>query len=101
MRSAIYDLAGHPKQYVRVQLIDKTVVTGTISGANSQAFFLTTGTFSGFRMISYRELAKPARPVAAVGTHIVRGLQATGTVVLFVVFAPIALPLVLTGVLND
>jgi hypothetical protein len=101
MRSAIYELAQHPKQYVRLRLTDHTTVTGTITNAQAQHFVLTTGPFTGFRMINYQQLAEPPRPVAAVGTHIVHGLQATATLGIFVVVAPIALPLMMAGVLND
>jgi hypothetical protein len=105
MRNAVYDLAVRPKQYVRVRLVDGTVLTGKVSSVNAQGFFLAKGnaTLGPFRMISisYRQLAEPPRPVAAVGTHIVHGLQTAGAVALCVVLVPVALPLIFTGVLND
>jgi hypothetical protein len=103
-RESIYELAARPKQFVHVRLVDGRVLTGTIDYRNTEGFRLQTTIFGSGEMIRYRKLAEPPRPVLAVGTKTVRGLQTTGMVALFVVSIPLILvfyPLMAAGVIKD
>jgi hypothetical protein len=107
-RESIYDLAAHPKQFVHIRLVDGRVLTGTINYRNIEGFQLQTTIFGSGEMIHYRKLAEPPRPVLAVGTKTVRGLQVAGAVgvciVLLPIFIPVALvvyPLIAAGVIQD
>jgi hypothetical protein len=107
-RESIYELAAHPKQFVHVRLVDGRVLTGTINYRNIEGFQLRTTIFGSGEMIHYRKLAEPPRPVLAVGTKTVRGLQVAGAVgmciVLLPLFIPVALvvyPLIAAGVIQD
>ncbi|HMD06184.1 MAG TPA: hypothetical protein VKH63_01525 [Candidatus Acidoferrum sp.] len=42
MREAVYALAGHPKQYIHVQLASGKVLKGTISNANNNTFLVSS-----------------------------------------------------------
>lgn len=103
-RESIYELARRRKQFVHIRLIGGKVLTGTINYTGSEGFQLQTGAFGGDRMIQYRQLAEPPRPVLAAGTKIVRGLQVAGMVGVCIVFLPVALviyPLIAAGVIQD
>lgn len=103
IRDSVLRLADHRKQYVHVRLVNRTVLTGTIYGANRQGFLLQTD-IAHTRRIIYAELAEPAQPVAAVGTRMVRGLETAGLVAAFIVVLPLSLPvlvLMTTGVIRD
>jgi hypothetical protein len=103
-RESIYELAAHPKQFVHVRLVDGRVLTGTINYRNVEGFQLHTNIFASGEMIHYRILAEPPRPVLAVGTKTVRGLEITGMVVLCIAAIPLILvfyPLMAAGVIQD
>jgi hypothetical protein len=42
MREAVYALAGHPKQYIHVQLASGKVLKGTIGNANNNTFLVSS-----------------------------------------------------------
>jgi hypothetical protein len=103
-RESIYELAAHPKQFVHVRLVDGRVLTGTINYRNVEGFQLQTTIFGSGEMIHYRKLAEPPRPVLAVGTKTVRGLEITGLVALCIAAIPLILafyPLMAAGVIQD
>ncbi len=103
-RESIYELAARPKQFVRVRLVDGRVLTGTINYRNMEGFQLQTTIFGSGQMIHYRKLAEPPRPVLAVGTRTVRGLEIAGMVALCIAAIPLVVvfyPLVAAGVIQD
>ena len=100
MRDSVLRLADRRHQYVRVRLSNRTVLTGTIYGANRQGFMLQTD-IAHTRRITYTELAEPVQPVAGAGTRMVRGLETTGLVVALVILIPITIPLVMTGIVRE
>lgn len=54
--------------------------------------------------VRYDQLAEPPRPVLAVGTRAVKGLEVTGLVALCIVAIPLIValyPLILTGIISD
>ena len=100
IRDSVLRLADRRHQYVRVRLSNRTVLTGTIYGANRQGFMLQTD-IAHTRRVTYTELAEPVQPVAGVGTRMVRGLETTGLVVALVILIPITIPLVMTGIVRE
>jgi hypothetical protein len=104
LRETVYELAGRPKQYVHLRLVNGKVLTGTIGEASTEAFLLKTGILGGGHTFHYRELAEPPRPVLAVGTRTVKGLEVTGLVVVCIAAIPLVVvlyPLILAGVIRD
>jgi hypothetical protein len=104
MREAVYALAGHPKQYVHVRLASGKVLTGTLSNANNDTFLVSSNVLGGGHTVRYDQLAEPPRPVLALGTRAVKGLEVTGIVALCIVAIPLFValyPLILTGVISD
>jgi hypothetical protein len=102
-RGSIYELAARHGQFVHVRLLDGNVFTGTINFTNAEAFLLQTD-LSHCHLVQYRQLAEPPRPVLAVGTRTVRGLEIGGIVVACIVLFPVALvvyPLIAAGVIQD
>jgi hypothetical protein len=102
-RESVYGLAAHHQQFVHVRLMDGQVLTGTINFTNAEAFLLQTD-LSHRHLVQYRQLAEPPRPVLAIGTRTVRGLEIGGIVVVCIVFLPVALvlyPLIAAGVIQD
>jgi hypothetical protein len=100
IRDSVLSLSNRRSQYVRVHLANQLVLTGTICGANRHGFLLQTD-IAHWRRIAYSELAEPVRPVAGVGTRMVRGLETTGMVVALIILIPVAIPLFMTGVISD
>jgi hypothetical protein len=103
-RESVYGLAAHSKQFVHVRLVDGRVLTGTINYRNMEGFQLQTTIFGSGEMIHYRKLAEPPRPVLAIGTKTVRGLEITGMVALCIASIPLIVvfyPLVAAGVIRD
>jgi hypothetical protein len=104
LREAIYALASHAKQYVHVRLADGRVLTGTISNANNDTFQVRSHILGDGHIVRYDQLAEPPRPVPAVGTRVVKGLEVSGLVALCIVAIPLFValyPLILTGVISD
>jgi hypothetical protein len=104
LRESVYELATRRKQFVHVRLVDGKVLTGTIDFTSAEAFLLKTDLFGSGRLVHYRQLAEPPRPVLAVGTKTVRGLEVTGLVVACIVLLPVAVamyPLIAAGVIQD
>jgi hypothetical protein len=104
MREAVYAAAGHPKQYVRVRLASGKVLTGTISDANKDTFLVRSNVLGDGHTVRYDQLAEPPRPVLALGTRAVKGLEVAGIVALCIVAIPLFValyPLILTGVVSD
>lgn len=102
-RESAYALSARHGQFVHVQLVDGTVFTGTINFTNAEAFQVQTD-LSHRHLVQYRQLAETPRPVLAVGTRTVRGLEISGIVVVCIVFLPVALvmyPLIAAGVIQD
>lgn len=102
-RESVYELAGRHRQFVHVRLVDGKVFTGTIKLTSAEAFLLQTD-LSHSHLVHYRQLAEPPRPVLAVGTKTVRGLEIGGIVVACIVLLPVALvvyPLIAAGVIQD
>ena len=103
-RDSLYELAARHKQFVHVRLVDGRVLTGTINYRNMEGFQLQTTIFGSGQMIHYRKLAEPPRPVLAVGTRTVRGLEIAGMVALCIAAIPLVVvfyPLVAAGVIQD
>jgi hypothetical protein len=106
MREAVYRLHEHenPHQFVRVRLKDGNVLTGAITGAGTSGFVVKTGILEGYHSVAYRDLAEEPLEVAAVGTHVVHGLEWTGVVVGCIAAIPLVVvfyPLVMAGVIQD
>jgi hypothetical protein len=102
-RESVYELAARRGQFVHVRLVDGKVLTGTIDFKSAEAFQLQTD-LSHRHMVHYRQLAESPRPVLAVGTRTVRGLEIGGIVVACIVLLPAALvvyPLIAAGVIQD
>jgi hypothetical protein len=102
-RESVYELAARHGQFVHVRLVDGKVLTGTIDFTSAEAFQLQTD-LSHRRLVHYRQLAEPPRPVLAVGTRTVRGLEIGGIVVACIVLLPAMLvvyPLIAAGVIQD
>jgi hypothetical protein len=102
-RESVYELAARRGQFVHVRLVDGKVFTGTINFKSAEAFLLQTD-LSHRHLVHYRQLAEPPRPVLAVGTRTVRGLEIGGIVVACIVLLPVALvvyPLIAAGVIQD
>jgi hypothetical protein len=104
LREAVYALAGHPKQYVHVRLASGKVLTGTLSNENNDTFLVSSNVLGAGHPVRYDQLAEPPRPVLALGTRAVKGLEVTGIVALCIVAIPLFValyPLILTGVISD
>jgi hypothetical protein len=104
LRQSVYELASHPKQYAHVRLADGKVLTGTISNANNDTFLLRSHILGDGHTVRYEQLAEPPRPVLAVGTRAVKGLEVTGLVALCIVAIPLFValyPLIMTGIIPD
>jgi hypothetical protein len=102
--AAVYALAGHPKQYVQVRLAGGRVLTGTISNANNDTFLVRSHILGDGHTVRYDQLAEPPRPVLAIGTKAVKGLEVTGIVALCIVAIPLFValyPLIRAGVIPD
>jgi hypothetical protein len=102
-RESVYELAARHRQFVHVRFVDGKVFTGTITFTSAEAFRLQTD-LSHSHFVHYHQLAEPPRPVLAVGTKTVRGLEIGGIVVTCIVFLPVALvvyPLIAAGVIQD
>ncbi len=103
-RESVYELAARHKQFVHVHLADGKALTGTIDFASAEAFLLQTNILGSGHLIHYRQLAEPPRPVLAVGTRTIRGLETTGLVALCILAIPVAVvlyPLIAAGVIKD
>jgi hypothetical protein len=104
LRESVYELASHPKQYAHVPLADGKVLTGTISNAGHDTFLVRSHILGDGHTVRYDQLAGPPRPVFAVGTRVVKGLEATGLVALCIVAIPLFVvlyPLIMTGIIAD
>jgi hypothetical protein len=104
LRESVYDLASHPKQYAHVRLADGKVLTGTISNADHDTFLVRSHILADGYTVHYDQLVEPPRPVLALGTRAVKGLEVTGIVALCIVAIPLFValyPLILTGVISD
>ncbi len=104
LRESVYELASHPKQYAQVRLADGKVLTGTISNADHDSFQVRSHILGDGHTVRYDQLAEPPRPVLAVGTRAVKGLEVTGLVALCIVAIPLFVvlyPLILTGIIAD
>lgn len=104
LRESVYELASRPKQYAHVQLADGKVLTGTISNADHDTFQVRSHILGDGHTVRYDQLAEPPRPVVAVGTRAVKGLEVTGLVALCIVAIPLFValfPLIMTGVISD
>ena len=104
LRESVYDLASHPKQYAHVRLADGKVLTGTISNADHDTFLVRSHILAGGYTVHYDQLVEPPRPVLAVGTRAVKGLEVTGLVALCILAIPLIValyPLILTGIISD
>lgn len=103
LRESVYELAARHGQFVHVRLVDGKVFTGTIDFTSAEAFQLQTD-LSHRHMVHYRQLAESPRPVLAVGTRTVRGLEIGGIVVACIALLPAMLvvyPLIAAGVIQD
>jgi hypothetical protein len=104
LRESVYDLASHPKQYAHVRLADGKVLTGTISNADHDTFLVRSHILADGYTVHYDQLVEPPRPVLAVGTRAVKGLEVTGLVALCILAIPLIValyPLILTGIISD
>ena len=104
LRESVYELASHPKQYAHVRLEDGKVLTGTISNADHDTFLVRSHILGDGHAVRYDQLAEPPRPVLAVGTRAVKGLEVTGLVALCIVAIPLFVvlyPLIMTGIIAD
>jgi hypothetical protein len=104
LRQSVYELASHPKQYAHVRLADGKVLTGTISNAYNDTFLLRSHILGGGFTVRYEQLAEPPRPVLAVGTRAVKGLEVTGLVALCILAIPLFValyPLIMIGIIPD
>jgi hypothetical protein len=102
-RESVSDLAARHRQFVHVRLVDGRVFTGTIYFTSAEAFLIQTD-LSRCHLVHYRQLAEPPRPVLALGTKSIRGLEIGGMVVACIAILPVALvvyPLIAAGVIQD
>ena len=105
-REVVYRHNEHknPHQFVHVRLKDGRIWTGAITGSGTSGFVVKTGIMGGYHSVAYRDLAEEPREVAAVGTHLVHGLEWTGVVVGCIAAIPLAVvfyPLLAAGVTQD
>jgi hypothetical protein len=87
-REAVHELGVDKHRYVHCELLDGKVRTGVIVEIREEGLTLKDG-ITNSQWIAFTALKTPPRPVPAVGTRVVHGLQWGGLVLAMIAAIPL------------